>query len=895
MISNWQVILMILVYLGVLFLVAFVYEKFTKGKIKWRNNSNVYALSLAVYCTAWTFYGSVGMASNYLIEYLAVYLGPTITAPLWWLVLRKMIRISKVQRISSLSDFISSRYGKNILLGRVVSVFFVIGIIPYIALQIKAIEQSIKAITSGIHTTSYPHQAFVGDIAFYITIGLGIFITLFTTRDLQSSDKNTGMIGAIAFESIFKLLAFLVVGVFVTYGIFNGFDDIFSQIPEGVTLKLNSSGNYSEWFGMLVLSGMAVLFLPRQFEVAVVENGNERQVNRAMWLFPLYMLLINLFVLPIAIAGNTLLSDSDINADLYVLAIPLMKGANWIASLSFLGGFAASTGMIIVSTHALSKMLSNSIIMPLVIDKPIVERFLKGETQKLPGFIRRVSIFITLLLAYLYYIIVAERFSLISIGLISFVAVSQFAPSIIGGIYWKKGNMKGALWGIFAGFSIWFYHLVFPSFPVMGIVPGDVINWSIGWIEASSTSAVTQVFFWSMLVNGSVYFLVSTLNDQTSIERNQAEIFVDIFKYSKAYESSVVWKGMAQFPDIKSLLIRFLGKHKTEHALAQFADRHQLDLDQPGKVDSRLINHAEKLLTGVIGTASARILVASVAKEEEIQMQDVVDILQESQELLRLNKELVQKSEQLKRATDAIAKANRKLKENDEQKDEFLYTVTHELRTPLTSIRALSEILSDNDDIPADMRTEYLNTIVKETDRMTRLISQVLDLENFESGTHQLSMGKFHMPTLIDDCIQSMSEVFKSKHIHVQVDLQRSMKSIVGDEDRITQVILNLLSNAVKYCDQENGKITVTTYVVDGYVKVNISDNGRGIKPDMQKVIFEKFFQAKNQTIRKPKGSGLGLAISKKIVDLHEGRIWVDSEVGKGSKFSFTVPYHENY
>jgi signal transduction histidine kinase len=630
--------------------------------------------------------------------------------------------------------------------------------------------------------------------------------------------------------------------------------------------------------------------------MAVVENVSEKQIGKAIWFVPLYLLIINFFVMPIALTGNDLLSSFSVDPDMYVLAIPLALDNSLIASVAVLGGFSAASGMVMVSTHALSKMLSNSVIMPFVIDKPFITRAFKNESQQIPVFFRRLSIILVLVLAFLYHQVSTELLSLVSIGLVSFVAVAQFAPLMFGALFWKLGNKKGAISGLVTGFTLWFFHLVVPTISELGIYPEAFTEWTILGGETSQTAAITQVLFWSLTANTLVYVFVSLLTSQSAVERNQAEIFIDIFRYSKVYESSVVWKGTAYFPDIKSLLERFLGRTQAERELEYFSQKHNIEWKADSKADGRLVTFAEKQLTSVIGSASAKIMVASVVKEERIGLKDVVNILKESQELLRLNKELTRKSSELKRATDALKRANQKLQVNDELKDEFLYTVTHEMRTPLTSIRALSEILVyDRSELPEEMQEQYTATILKESERMSRLISQVLDLENFESGKHKLQLDYLNVTELLEDCIRSMNPVFDKKNIKVLIDIQKGVPTLLGDYDRLTQVVLNLLSNAVKYVPEENGKIRLTAYQIDHNVQVNITDNGKGIPEELQRVIFEKFFQARNQTIRKPKGSGLGLAISKKIVQLHEGQIWVESEPGKGARFSFTIPLKTRY
>lgn len=890
---GWSIVITLILYLGALFGIAYKIDSSPALGKKLFNSPTKYALSLAVYCTAWTFFGSVGAASTYSIEFLAIYIGPIVTIPFLWIFYRKFIRISKSQGISTISDFISIRYNKSIALNRLVTILLVLGIIPYISLQITGIEKAIETALNWGNDSVHRVTSFgFIDIAFLITAGLGLFIILFTTRRFQNKEQNTGMIGAIALESIVKLVVFLIFGIYICYFVFDGQTDLYQDIPlDG--LKLNATNDYGQWFGMIFLSGIAFLFLPRQFEVGVIEAAHEKQLKKSIWLFPLYLLMINIFVIPIAIAGNRLLGDSGIDADTYLLAIPLQLNNPWMALLVLLGGFSAASGMIIVSTHALSKMVSNSILMPYFIDNAFILKRFKGKDHRIPVFFRRVSIVLVLLLAYSYYKLIVSDFSLISIGLISFLAVAQFAPSLFGAIFWKLGNRHGAAAGIISGFVIWFLFLVLPTF--LDDSMKNIFYNLLRNHNGDEGNLISIVLFWSMLINTFLYIVVSIFTKQTSLERNQAEIFVDIFKYSKTVESSVVWKGKAFFPDIRSLLSRFLGEQRATYELAVFAKKIQISLDDKSELDPRVVNHAERLLSGFVGTSSARILVGSVVKEEKISMTDVVDILAESQKLISLNKQLKSKSDELKRATDALKKANEKLKENDLLKDEFLYTVTHEMRTPLTSIKALSEILEDDDDdVPVETRKEFLKTIVKETDRMTRLISQVLDLENFESGKHQLVIEKVNVIELLSHCVNTLEEVFKRKNIHFQLEVNPNLPSVELDYDRITQVVLNLLANASNYCDKTAGEITLRAKQVDNKIKVDVHDNGPGVKPEMQEIIFEKFFQAKNQTIRKPKGSGLGLAISKKIIQLHEGKIWVDSDGNGGSTFSFTIPLTQN-
>lgn len=888
-----SIFLTLILYLVLLFGIAYRIDLSKKWRKRIAGNPTVYALTLAVYCSAWTFFGSVGAASTYSIEFLTIYIGPLIVAPLMWIIYRKFIRISKAQGITSMSDFISSRYNKSIVLNRLVTVLLAVGIIPYIALQITGIERGLETVISwgDKSQTDFSFFGFI-DMAFVVTVGLGLFLIAFTTRKLQDKSQNQGMMGAIAFESIVKLVVFIVFGIYVCYYIFDDQSQVYALIPDG-ELKLNTSNNFSQWFGMIILSGLAFLFLPRQFEVGVFAASNETQLKKAIWMFPIYLILINLFVVPIAVAGNHFFSETDVDKDTYMLALPLLNGHKWMAIFVLLGGFSAASGMIIVATHAISKMVANSILLPSFIDRPFFINRFKGKDHKIPVLFRRISILIVLLLAYFYYKLVAVEYSLISIGLVSFIAVSQFAPAILGGIFWKHGNVKGAFAGIISGFVIWFLFLVIPTL-FGGTVNKNYIMLVTESIENNHGAIITTVFFWSMFVNASLYVFVSLISKQSNLERNQAELFVNIYNYSESVESSVVWKGKAFFPDVQSLLSRFLGEQRANYELRTFTEKNNIQLDEKEELDSRVVRHVEKLLSNMIGSSSARILVASVTKEDQISMEDVVDILEESQKLMVLNKELNQTSQELKRLSDALKLTNQKLKKNDLLKDEFLYTVTHELRTPLTSIKALSELLTDDERMPEEIRKEFLQTILKETNRMTRLISQVLDLENFESGKHQLRISHADINELIVYCTNTIDETFKKKNISLHIALDDTLPVMELDYDRITQVVINLLTNASNHCNTTKGEIWVGTRKSNNTVVVEITDNGEGVERGMEQVIFEKFFQADNKGTKKSKGSGLGLAISKKIIQLHEGKIWVEKDETFGAKFIFTLPFEQN-
>jgi signal transduction histidine kinase len=473
----------------------------------------------------------------------------------------------------------------------------------------------------------------------------------------------------------------------------------------------------------------------------------------------------------------------------------------------------------------------------------------------------------------------------LSIGIISFIAVAQLAPALMGGIYWKKATSKGAWAGILGGVIIWFYTLILPAFSSdMGsdfwVNPTNIV-------QIQELSPTSNAIIFSLLVNLGLFAGVSLYTSVTPQEKAQAELFVDVFKFANEQPNS--YQSSVHFPSLKSLLIQFLGGKRTEEVLDRYARMHQIDWKVNPQADSRVIAYAERLLTEAIGPASARIMIASVVQEEVLSMQEVVSMLQESQEVLLLNKQLKSQSMQLQKLTSDLQRANDQLKAMGLLKDDFLYTVTHELRTPLTSIRAQAEILLDTDDITDEERNFFLSTIVKDCERLTRLITDVLDLEKFESGNQKMNLTFEQLSDLVQEAINSTQNLIKTKSIELKVDMPKNLPNTYLDRDRIIQVLVNLLSNAIKFCDAKEGKIGVSVYQIDNRLKVNVLDNGQGINPDQETRIFEKFYQVQDQLRLKPTGTGLGLAICKNIITHHLGSIYV-KRVPEGTRFSFEIP-----
>jgi Na+/proline symporter/nitrogen-specific signal transduction histidine kinase len=909
MLQGWVIVVTSFAYLGLLFAIAYYADKRADAGRSVISSPYVYSLSLAVYATAWTFYGSVGRAASDGVGFLPIYIGPTLMIALWWVVMRKILRISKQNRITSLADFIASRYGKSALLGGVVTVIAVIGILPYISLQLKAVSNSFTIVLQYpwiIMPAKVDAQPIMQDTALWVALILAAFTIAFGTRHLDAAEHHEGMVAAIAFESLVKLLAFLAVGVFVTFGIYNGFGDLFDRAAADPKLSAmltpleGVAGGYASWVWLTILSMMAIMFLPRQFQVTVIENVDEKHLNKAIWLFPLYMLAINIFVLPIAFGGLLHFPEGNVDADTFVLTLPMFEKQELLTLLVFIGGLSAATGMVIVETIALSTMVCNDLVMPVLLR---LRRLRLNERSDLTGLllgIRRGAIVGILLLGYLYFRLAGEAYALVSIGLISFAAVAQFAPAVLGGIFWKGGTRRGALTGLCAGFAVWSYTLLLPALARSGWLPigfmeqgpfGIALLKPLQLFGLAGLDQITHAMIWSMLANIGAYVTVSLSGPQSADEHRQASLFVDVFRQAGEGGGARFWRGTASVPDLYNLLARFQGAAAAESAIADYA--RTKGLRWPGDTliaDAEFVHYVEVQLAGAIGAASARIMVASAVKEEALTLDEVRRILDEASQVVMYSHRLEQKSGELEAATAELRAANERLKELDRLKDEFVSTVTHELRTPLTSIRAFCEILREDPNVDLVQRRKFLDIITKESERLTRLINQVLDLSKIESGKADWQDSSVDMKEVISDTLTAMEQQFQERNIKVEARVPEQVAKVTGDVDRIIQVMLNLLSNAVKFCDAGKGRMEIALSERNGWLRVDVRDNGPGISLQDQAIIFDKFRQAGDTLTNKPQGTGLGLHICRHIVEHHGGRLWVESRPGEGACFSFTLP-----
>ncbi|MCW5665705.1 MAG: histidine kinase [Piscinibacter sp.] len=865
MLSTPLVLTASFAYLLLLFGVAHWADRRSRAGRSVIGNAWVYTLSLGVYCTAWTYFGSVGRAASSGLWFLPIYLGPTLAMLLAWSVLRKMVRIAHTGRITSIADFVASRYGKSRLLAALVTMIALVGILPYVALQLKAIASGLALLTGA---GAEAHAPWWRDSTLYIALVLAGFTVAFGARHLDSSERHEGMVAAVAFESVVKLLAFVAVGVFVCWGLFDGVRDVFERAAALPALQplMGLGGEYrfagGQWAALTLLAMLSVIFLPRQFQVMVVENVDERHLKRASWAFPLYLLLINLFVLPIALGGLLHFGAGQANPETFVISLPLSAQQPALALVAFIGGLSAATGMIIVEAIAISTMVSNDLVMPLLL------RFRHGarDLSALPLAVRRSVIVMLLLLGYLYFRIAGEAYALVSIGLISFAAVAQFAPALLGGMYWKGGTRAGALAGLAAGFALWVWTLMLPSIAKSGWMDaGFLQHGPFGWsllrpeqlFGLSGLDNLTHALLWSLLANTGLYVLVSLVGTPSAREAAQALRFVEVFRGTAAART---WRSPASLAQLRLLAARFLGAEAAQRLFADAARR--------GVPESELVPHVENALAGAIGSASAHVVVAAVAEEEPLARADILGMLDEASQVRALN---------------------RRLEDLDRQKDDFVSSVSHELRTPLTSIRAFAELMRDDPQMEPEQRQQFLGLVVSETERLSRLVNQVLDMAKIESGHAEWRHEPVDLRELVARAVQTTAEAFRERGAVVELQQPDTLPVLHGDSDRLLQVLLNLLSNAVKFVPAGRGRVLVSLAADERAVRVEVQDNGPGVPAAQQQLVFEKFRQGGEATNR-PQGTGLGLPISRQIVEHHGGRMWLRSTPGQGACFGFELP-----
>ncbi|GHA35917.1 sodium:solute symporter [Devosia pacifica] len=901
MLSADLVIATAIGYVGLLFLIAYFGDRQSrKGAGGFLRSPFVYTLSISVYCTSWTFYGAVGSAARNGLEFLAIYLGPTVFFVGWWFMLRRLVRISHDQRITSVADLLSSRFGKSSRLAVLVTVIALIAIAPYIALQLKAVTSSIQAI-AGASEFSQGRLRGIDEagLALAVAAGMAVFTILFGTRNVDAKEQHHGVVAAIAFEAIVKLTALVAVGIFVVY-VGGGLESIFSN-AEQAGVEIYSANTFdSRWFVMNLLAFSAIICLPRQFQITVVENSDENHLRTAAWAFPLYMLAMSLFILPIAIYGLTAM-PAGANPDMFVLTLPLSEGHEGLALFAFIGGFSSATSMIIVESIALSIMVSNHIVMPIVL------RWVPGEgaadgrgVSRLLLNSRRFSIILILGLGFLYFYLTRDSDALAPIGLISFCGVAQFLPSILAALFWREASIRAATAAVAVGFIVWAWSSFMPSFqsssPAVAAIMAEG-PWGLWWLRPEALfgldglDPLVHAVFWSLFLNSATLAIGSLMTNQSALERIQANLFVNVF--ASAGRGPTFMRGSAAANDLFFVAQRVLGD---ERAISIF----ETEAKEQGRTWQSLepsptfISRLERELAGSIGAASAHVMLSKVVSGGSVSLEEVMQMADETQQAIEYSQELERTSAELRSTANQLAVANRQLREVDQQKDEFLSQVSHEVRTPMTAIRAFSEILLDNNGLDTDDKGRFISTIHKESLRLTTLLDEILDLSALERGERNWENRPIDGEAVLEQAIEVCSALARQRGVGIVSAGRAGAAIVAADPDRLSQVLINLISNGVKYNIAAKPLVSVTSHTSERTYVIEVSDNGPGVAEAERNKIFDKFYRGEGVGASRT-GAGLGLAISREIMLRMNGQLELVATGGQGACFRITLPVLETH
>lgn len=839
-------VLVCVAYAAMMFGVAFAADRAAeRGRVRWLDHPLVYTLSLSVYCSAWTFYGAVGYASRSGLEFATIYIGPTIVfAGAWW-GLRRLVRIARMHHVTSIADLISARFGKSNSLAALVTLLALIAAMPYIALQLQSVGLSFDVFA--LHDATAPATT---DTALWVAAGLALFTILFGTRNLAADERHHGVVTAIALEAVVKLVAFVALGAFVVWGLADGPADIMARINAAATDPAREGWilKPDRWTALTLVSAAAVLTLPRMFQVLVVEAADEERLHVAGWAFPAYLFAMSLFVLPIAVVGSEIM-PADANPDLYVLTLPQAAGQDLLALLAFLGGFSAATSMVVVSTIALSTMISNHWVTPvrLWLRRPSAGE----ETDDLRGFVlnsRRGAILAVMAAGWLYHQASGGSAALASMGLVAFTGMAQVLPAMLGGLLWRGANRMGAYAGILSGALLWLLAVFLPSLGIGGLAP-----------PVEGIDPLAFAIFLSLSVNTLAFIALSIFGFPDPVERLQGLSFVSAIQpFSK--------NRTAGDDRAEPLLIMARRVWGADQALRFF----QSQAKAQGKsgylpdLTPAFLTALERRLAGSIGAATAHAMIERVAGGMTLTVSDLMGVADEAQRAKEEAQRLESATAELERTARQLREANDKLTALSVQKDAFLSQISHELRTPMTSIRAFSEILK-SPDLTEDERLKFAGIIHDEAVRLTRLLDDLLDLSVLESRQAQLTIAPANLHDLIDRALVAASATRPERQFTIDRDPASEHVPVLTDPDRLLQVLINVISNARKYCDAERPvlQIRVTRRPNDGPV-IDIIDNGSGIDPSSQSLIFEKFSRLNDPA--RAGGAGLGLAICREIM-----------------------------
>ena len=992
MLVEPAVLALSLAYLGLLFAVAYFGDRHMRDWSRSAVAPAVYGLSLAIYCTSWTFYGAVGRAATSGTDFILIYTGPVLVVTLGYPMLRKMVRVAKQHNVTSIADFLASRYGKSRAVGVTATLFATVGVLPYIALQLQAVSASFRAIAAPSPWVGGAPGVVHADTSLIVAALMALFTILFGVRNVQASEQHRGMMLAIAFESVVKLLALLAVGPFVVWFLFDGPSDIMARLAEApaVAERLTREASPLTWVVMSLLSGMAFLCLPRQFHVAVVEHDHPASLRTARWLFPAYLVLINLFVIPIAAAGLLLLGPN-VSPDLYVLKLPLVSGESWLSAFVFIGGLSAATSMVIVACMALSGMIGNELLMPYLLRR---QAGVVRDMGPLVVLVRRAAVVLILMAGYAYERIISGYLPLASIGLISFCAVANFAPGLVLGLYWQRAHRYGVVAGLTGGFVVWLYALLLPTLRQglgASTEGGPVVPFMPWWPEPLATlDPVLQGFLACLVVNTALLVGVSLLVRPVGRDREQADAFV--LGAEPAPPSRRTPADAARIEELRQLLARFVGVERAARTLSG-----ELSLQTA-------LARTERMLSGTLGAASARVIVAASVRRGRLLTRSARAIIDEASEAIRYNYEILRNTldhvgmgiaafdregrleifndrftallalddaavavgaaprefgatqdvvdllrrpaspqtheiatrdgrvielrldplpedgfvatcndvtarvrtaealrdsdGQLRRAAETleqrVAERTAELEASRAEaeaanlgKTRFIAAASHDLLQPLHAARLFTAAMIDR-----DPRNDLGGKIDASLGAVESLLDALLDISKLDAGAFKPEKRPFALQPLFESLATAFAPTAARRGVELVVVPTQAF--VDTDPSFLRRILQNLLSNALRYGQVEGrpARVLLGCRRVGGSLRIEVRDNGPGIAPDKQAIIFDEFvrLQPEDEGRREERGLGLGLAIVDRIARMLDLPVALASTPGRGSTFSITVP-----
>ena len=647
MLSSWTLFAISTIYVGILFAIAYYGDRRARVAGAPLRKPWVYSLAIGVYCTSWTFYGAVGHAATNGWDFLPIYLGPMIVFVFCAPLLKRVVRISKRHNITSIADFVGARYGRHQPIAMLITAVAVVGVLPYIALQLKAVAFGFEVLSISPSPASVQYI----DSAMLIAAMLAAFAILFGTREVLSTENHHGMVLAIAFESVIKLLAFVAIGLYAVYVLQDGFIDAYSHAMPMPQFKDSIADPHwlAGFVAQTLLAGVAIFCLPRQFQVVVVENTSVRDLSAARWLFPLYLSVICVLVIPIAEVGLVRFLGTGTEADTFMLSLPLAEGERALALAAYIGGFSAATGMVIVETIAISTMICNELVMPVLLRSGRVGHVPGQDVARVIRLIRRVAIVAIVALAYVYFRLFTGPGTLTQIGLLSFAAVAQFAPSIIGGVYWKSGRYPGVIAGLAVGTATWAYTLLLPDLLTAHGADAFVEQGPFGlrWLSPyglfglDNLDPIAHGTLWSLGLNALAYVAVSLACKTSLHERLHAARFLG--QAAQSTEVSIAEPNTAAtVADLQELLECFVGASHARNLIESYgANDRKSGLSPHERADPKLVRIVEHGLAGALGASTARLVMASMLRGRDMQLEEVVRLLDQTSHEIHFNRELL--------------------------------------------------------------------------------------------------------------------------------------------------------------------------------------------------------------------------------------------------------------